>query len=97
MLTASLLLIVLTIICNYLINYLKNIRTGDPNENNENYWMLSYDFKSNKKKDFVPEEIGLRKRKRSKNNLIFLLYINVFLIFIIFNSFMTHLLKIIVN
>ena len=97
MLTASLLLIVLTIICNYLINYLKNIRTGDPNENNENYWMLSYDFKSNKKKDFVPEEIGLRKRNKSKNNLIFLLYINVFLIFIIFNSFMTHLLKIIVN
>tara|TARA_Y200000002_G_C22522883_1_gene596353 strand:+ start:506 stop:799 length:294 start_codon:yes stop_codon:yes gene_type:complete len=97
MLTASLLLIILIIFWSYLSNYIKNIRTGDSKENNENYWMLSYDFKSDKKKDFVPEEIGLRKRKRSRNNLIFLLYVNVFLIFIIFNNFMTHLLKIIVN
>tara|TARA_B100001029_G_scaffold163546_1_gene153735 strand:+ start:429 stop:722 length:294 start_codon:yes stop_codon:yes gene_type:complete len=97
MLTISLLLTVLIIVWSYLSNYIKNIRTGDPKENSENYWMLSYDFKSEEKKDFVPEEIGLRKRKRSKNNLIFLLYINVFLIFIIFNSFMTYLLKMIVN
>ena len=97
MLTASLLLIILIIFWSYLSNYIKNIRTGDSKENNENYWMLSYDFKSDRKKDFVPEEIELRKRKRSRNNLIFLLYVNVFLIFIIFNNFMTHLLKIIVN
>ncbi|MFL2882758.1 MAG: hypothetical protein ACJZ69_00560 [Pelagibacteraceae bacterium] len=97
MFTASLLLIVLTITWNSLSNYIKKIRTGDPNENNENYWMMSYDFKSNKKKDFVPEEIELRKRKRSRNNLIFLLYINVFLIFITFNNFMAHFLKIIVS
>ena len=97
MFTASLLLIVLTITWNSLSNYIKKIRTGDPNENNENYWMMSYDFISNKKKDFVPEEIELRKRKRSRNNLIFLLYINVFLIFITFNNFMAHFLKIIVS
>ncbi len=97
MFTASLLLIVLTITWNSLSNYIKKIRTGDPNENNENYWMMSYDFKSNKKKDFVPEEIELRKRKRSRNNLIFLLYINVFLIFITFNNFLAHFLKIIVS
>ena len=97
MFTESLLLIVLTITWNSLSNYIKKIRTGDPNENNENYWMMSYDFKSNKKRDFVPEEIELRKRKRSRNNLIFLLYINVFLIFITFNNFMAHFLKIIVS
>ena len=97
MFTASLLLIVLTITWNSLSNYIKKIRTGDPNENNENYWMMSYDFKSNKKKDFVPEEIELRKRKRSRNNLIFLLYINVFLIFITFNNFLANFLKIIVS
>ena len=97
MFTALLLLIVLTITWNSLSNYIKKIRTGDPNENNENYWMMSYDFKSNKKRDFVPEEIELRKRKRSRNNLIFLLYINVFLIFITFNNFMAHFLKIIVS
>ncbi len=97
MFTALLLLIVLTITWNSLSNYIKKIRTGDPNENNKNYWMMSYDFKSNKKKDFVPEEIELRKRKRSRNNLIFLLYINVFLIFITFNNFMAHFLRIIVS
>ena len=97
MFTALLLLIVLTITWNSLSNYIKKIRTGDPNENNKNYWMMSSDFKSNKKKDFVPEEIELRKRKRSRNNLIFLLYINVFLIFITFNNFMAHFLRIIVS
>jgi|MDTB01.1.fsa_nt_gb hypothetical protein len=97
MLTTSLLLIIFLIINSYLSNYIKNIRTGDPNENSKNYWMLSYDFKSNRKNDFVPEEIGLRKRKRSKNNLIFILYINVFLIFIIFNSLLANILEIIIN
>ena len=97
MLTAFLLLIIFSIINSYLSNYIRNIRTGDPNENNENYWMMSYDFKSNKKTDFVPEDVKLRKRKRSRNNLIFVLYINTFLIFIIFNSFLAHILEIIIN
>ena len=90
-------LIIFSIINSYLSNYIRNIRTGDPNENNENYWMMSYDFKSNKKTDFVPEDVKLRKRKRSRNNLIFVLYINTFLIFIIFNSFLAHFLEIILN
>ena len=51
------------ILNNYLSNYIKSIRTGDPNENNNNYWMLSYDFKTVKKDDFMPEESGLRKEK----------------------------------
>lgn len=97
MLTTFLLLIFFVILNNYLSNYIKSIRTGDPNENNNNYWMLSYDFKPDKKDDFMPEESGLRKRKRSKNNLIFLLYINIFLIFIIFNSFLAHFLEILIN
>ena len=97
MLTAFLLLIIFSIINSYLSNYIRNIRTGDPNENSKNYWMMSYDFKSNKKADFVPENAELRKRKRSRNNLIFVLYINVFLIFIIFNSFLAHFLEIILN
>ena len=81
MLTTFLLLIFFVILNNYLSNYIKSIRTGDPNENNNNYWMLSYDFKTVKKDDFMPEESGLRKRKRSRNNLIFLLYINIFIIY----------------
>ena len=97
MLTTFLLLIFFVILNNYLSNYIKSIRTGDPNENNNNYWMLSYDFKTVKKDDFMPEESGLRKRKRSRNNLIFLLYINIFIIFIVFNSFLAHFLEILIN
>ena len=66
MLTTFLLLIFFVILNNYLSNYIKSIRTGDPNENNNNYWMLSYDFKTVKKDDFMPEESGLRKKKKIK-------------------------------
>ena len=64
MLTAFLLLIIFSIINSYLSNYIRNIRTDDPNENNENYWMMSYDFKSSKRTDFVPEDAKLRKKKK---------------------------------
>jgi hypothetical protein len=97
MLTNSLLLIVLIIIWKNLSNYIKNIRTGDTNETNETYWMFSYDFKSKNIKDFVPEEIKFLKRKRKRNNLILVLYINTFLIFLVSNSFVAHLLQKIVN
>ena len=96
MLGVTFLLILLLIICKFLASYIKAIRTGDPNENNFTYWMFSYDFKS-KKKEWVPEDKTLLKRKRSRNALIFILYINVFLIFLTFNSFVAHLLDIIIN
>ena len=96
MLSVTLLLIFLSIICKFLISYLKKIRTGDPNESNLTYWMFSYDFKT-KNKEWFPEEKNLLKRKRSRNALIFILYINVFLIFLTFNSFIAHLLDLIVN
>ena len=96
MLSVTLLLIFLSIICKFLISYLKKIRTGDPNESNLTYWMFSYDFKT-KNKEWFPEEKNLLKRKRSRNALIFILYINVFLIFLTFNSFIAHLLDAIIN
>ena len=96
MLIVTALLIVLSIICKFLISYLKKIRTGDPNESNLTYWMFSYDFKT-KNKEWFPEEKNLLKRKRSRNAVIFILYINVFLIFLTFNSFVAHLLDIIIN
>ena len=96
MLSVTLLLIFLSIICKFLISYLKKIRTGDPNESNLTYWMFSYDFKT-KNKEWFPEEKNLLKRKRKRNTLIFILYINVFLIFLTFNSFIAHLLDEIIN
>ena len=96
MIGVTLLLILLSIICKFLISYIKVIRTGDPNESELTYWMFSYDFKS-KNKDWFPEDAHLLKRKRKRNTLIFILYIIVFLIFLTFNSFIAHILDIIVS
>ena len=96
MLGVTLLLIFLSIICKFLASYIREIRTGDSNENNLTYWMFSYDFKS-KNKEWIPEDNKFLIRKRKRNALVFALYINVFLIFITFNSFIAHLLDIIVE
>ena len=96
MLGVTLLLIFLSIICKFLVSHIKTIRTGDPNESELTYWMFSYDFKS-KNKEWVPENNQLLKRKRNRNALIFILYINVFLIFLTFNSFLAHFLDVIIN
>ena len=96
MLSVTLLLIFLSIICILLASYIKKIRTGDSNESDLTYWMFSYDFKS-KNKDWSPEDSNFLKRKRKRNALIFALYINVFLIFLAFNSFVAHLLDAIVE
>ena len=96
MLGVTLLLIFLSIIYKFLVSYIKNIRTGDPNESDLTYWMFSYDFRS-KNKEWLPEDYNFLKRKRKRNALVFALYINVFLIFLTFNSFIAHLLDIIVE
>ena len=96
MLGATFLLIFLSIICRFLVSYIKAIRTGDPDESELTYWMFSYDFKS-KNKEWIPEDKNLLKRKRNRNALIFILYIVIFLIFLTFNSFVAHLLDAIVN
>jgi hypothetical protein len=96
MLGVTLLLILLSIICKFLVSYIKLIRTGDPNESELTYWMFSYDFKT-KNKEWIPEDKNLIKRKRNRNAMIFILYINIFLIFLTFNSFVAHLLDVIVN
>ena len=96
MLGSTFLLIFLSIICKFLVSNIKSIRTGDPNESDLTYWMFSYDFKV-KRKEWIPEEKNLLKRKRTRNALIFILYINVFLIFLTFNSFVAHLLDVIIN
>tara|TARA_B100001029_G_scaffold82922_1_gene68057 strand:+ start:279 stop:593 length:315 start_codon:yes stop_codon:yes gene_type:complete len=92
----TLLLIFLSVICKYLVSYIKKIRTGDSNESDLTYWMFSYDFKS-KNKEWLPEDKNFLKRKRKRNALVFALYINVFLIFLTFNSFIAHLLDAIVE
>ena len=96
MLGITIVLILLSIICKFLSSYIKSIRTGDTNESDLTYWMFSYDFKS-KNKSWSPEDKNFLKRKRKRNALVFALYINVFLIFLTFNSFIAHLLDVIVE
>ncbi len=96
MFTISFLLILFILIFKFLSTYIKRIRTGDPNENNLTYWMFSYDFKS-KNKDWVPEDKELLKRKRARNFLVFMLYFDVFCIFLLLNSFTAHLLDVLVS
>ena len=96
MLIISSLLLFLILTCRFLVFYIKEIRTGDPNETNLTYWMFSYDFKP-QNKEWVPEDKNLLKRKRKRNALVFVLYINAFLIFLAFNSFLAHVLDIIVD
>ena len=81
----------------FLSEYIKQIRTGDPNETNLTYWMFSYDFKSTNKKDWMPEEKNLLQKKRARNALIFVLYLNIFFIFLLLNSFAAFLLDLIVS
>ena len=63
MIGVTLLLLFLSIICKFLVSYIKEIRTGDPNESELTYWMFSYDFKT-KNKEWLPEDKKLLKRKR---------------------------------
>ena len=96
MFTITSLLILFFLSFKLLSNYIKTIRTGDPNESDLTYWMFSYDFKSSNK-DWIPEDTKLRKRKRARNTLVFALYIIAFFIFLLVNSFAAHLLEVIVN
>ena len=96
MFTISSLLILFILTFKFLSSYIKTIRTGDPNETNLTYWMFSYDFKS-QNKEWVPEDKKLLKRKRTRNFLVFILYIIAFSIFLLLNSFTAHVLDVIVN
>ena len=96
MLVITVLLIVFFFTFKSLSVYIKKIRTGDPNENNLTYWMFSYDFKS-PNKNWEPEDKKLLARKRTRNFLVFILYLIAFAIFLLLNSFTAHLLDFIVS
>ena len=91
-------LICLCILANYVILHLKAIRTDKETDNDQNYWMFTYDFKE-KKKDSIfdrePEDIIREKNK--KNKLIVILYLLSALIFIYTMFFFTKLIYLILN
>ena len=92
MLIVSFLLVFFFFTFKSLSSYIKKIRTGDPNESDITYWMFSYDFKS-PNKDWVPENKDLLAKKRTRNFLVFILYLNAFGIFLLLISFTAHILN----
>ena len=74
MITTLLFTTLFIIIWYYLRDLINYYKTGDPNENNQNYWMFSYDFKDDKdfKKYWDKDIQSLNQRKRIINKLIFL-------------------------
>ena len=98
MLTYILDLILLYYISKYIVNKIKKIKIGDKNENDENFWMFTYDFKPEKKDSiFDRESTNKLNKKKTKNDLIGLLYITHIAIFIYANYFLSQILKLILK
>ena len=97
MLATSLLIFFFLGIWGYIGEYIKYFKTGDPNESDENYWKFSYDFKSSKKEEFKPDNINFLKRRRFRNRLVFLLYIDILIIFLLINILASQILEKITN
>ena len=87
MITILLFTILFIIIWYYLRDLINYYKTGDPKENDQNYWMFSYDFKDNKDhKNYWNKDIQiLNEKKRIRNKLIFLLYIDTLILFFLTN------------
>ena len=87
MITTLLFTILFLIIWYYLRDLINYYKTGDPKENDQNYWMFSYDFKDNKDhKNYWNKDIQiLNEKKRIRNKLIFLLYIDTLILFFLTN------------
>ena len=81
----------------YLVEYIKYFKTGDPNETDTNYWKFSYDFKPHKKEDFKPDKQNQLKNRRFRNRLVFLLYLDVIVIFFLVNILAAQVLEKIMN
>ncbi len=94
----TILLIIFFLICWwYLVEYIKYFKTGDPNETDMNYWKFSYDFKPNKKEDFSPDTPNFLKKRRLRNRLVFLLYIDILVIFFLANILAAQILEKVIN
>ena len=91
-------LIIIFLICWwFLAEYIKYFKSEDPNETDVNYWKFTYDFKSSKKEDFRPDKPNVLRQRRFRNKLVFLLYIDVLIIFFLINILAAQILEKIVD
>ena len=98
MIKAILILICLCFLANYIILHIKAISTDKEIENDQNFWMFTYDFKEKKRESiFDRESENIIKEKNKKNKLIVILYLLSALIFIYAMYFFTKLIYLILN
>tara|TARA_B100000029_G_scaffold224442_1_gene222344 strand:- start:399 stop:698 length:300 start_codon:yes stop_codon:yes gene_type:complete len=99
MLITLLFTLLFLIIWYYLRNWINYFKSGDPKENDQNYWMFSYDFKDHKDYGmYWNKDVQLlNQKKRIRNKLIFLLYIDTIVIFILANSLIAKVMIFIFN
>ena len=76
----------------------KYICTGEPDENNINFWMFTYDFKM-RKRDSIFDRVSkdIIEKRKLKNKLILLLYVTVGIIFFHTNLLLTQILLLILE
>ncbi len=99
MLTTLLFTILFLIIWYYLRDCINYFKSGDPKENENNYWMFSYDFKDeqNHKKYWDKNVQKMNEKKRIRNKLIFLLYLDTIVLFMLANSLAAKMMIFIFN
>ncbi|MAV56755.1 MAG: hypothetical protein CMI79_04430 [Candidatus Pelagibacter sp.] len=99
MLTTILFTILFIFIWKYLKDTINYFKTGDKKENNQNYWMFSYDFKdSNDYGNYWQKDVQIiNEKKRIRNKLIFLLYVNTFILFLLINNLVARIMILIFN
>ena len=74
----------------YISFKIKEIKTYNKNQNDYNYWMFSYDFKTEKKESiFDKDSLEVIHNNNKKDKLIVLLYITHAAIFLYVNYFLT--------
>ena len=92
------LLIFFFLIAGYLQHVIVNLNIGNKNENDKNYWMLTYDFKPEKIKNiFDLEDKKYIRNRKFKNLLRTIFYFVVIIIFYLLNSLVTHIMLLLSN
>ena len=82
----------------FIYNRIKEIKTNNNKENQQNFWMFTYDFKKEKKESiFDRDTIEMIHLKNKKNKLIVLLYLTHAAIFIYINYFVVQILSFILK
>jgi len=99
MLTTILFTILFIFIWKYLKDTINYFKTGDKKENNQNYWMFSYDFKDSEDySNYWQKDVQIiNEKKRIRNKLIFLLYVNTFILFLLINNLVARIMILIFN